>query len=269
LTGSPAVLTGPRAARKRVEPPPPAIFAVDIGNSTLKMALMGDTDPPLSFSVDWTNFPGDIRQFLSEVNLRVSGTTLSCGICSVVPSRNQSIANLVRHYLDVAPVFLTTDSEYSFVNGYEPPWSVGVDRLCAVEGALAAHEPPLAVFSFGTALAVTLVSQDRVLIGGWIATGFRTGFRALQEYAELLRNTPLETPVPEVARNTSSAISNGLYLLLRGGISEMKAMARSALGNDCLFLATGGESDLFADLFTERDDDLVLKGIARVLTRLS
>jgi type III pantothenate kinase len=267
LSESAAVLTGPRAARKRAPRRPPSLFVVDIGNSALKMALFAPDDPPFSFALEWGAFPGDIRAFLGEIPHRARDD-LSCGICSVVPSRNDAIASLIRHYLEVTPVFLTSDSDYSFVNGYETPWTVGVDRLCAVEGALADHEPPLAVFAFGTALAVTLVSQDRVLTGGWIATGFHTGFRALQEYAELLRNTPLESPVPEIARNTPSAVSNGLYLLMRGGILEIKSLARASIGDDCAFLATGGEAALFRDLFHECDEDLVLKGIARVLSRL-
>lgn len=267
MTGSTGLLTGPRAARKKIPPQHHSDFVVDIGNSVLKAALFSPDAPPLRYAVEWEAFPADIRDYLYQVRERAS-RDLACGICSVVPSRNEAIANLIRHYLEIQPVFLAVDSEYSFVNGYETPWSVGVDRLCGVEGALGEHEPPLAVFAFGTALAVTLVNRDRVLVGGWIATGFHTGFRALQEYAELLRNTPMEPPADEVGRNTPSAISNGLYLLLRGGIQEMIARARGALGEDCIFIATGGESALFGDLFQFCDDDLVLKGIARVLARM-
>lgn len=260
------VLAGPEVVRKKTPRIPASLFVVDIGNSVLKTALLSPDAPPLRFSVEWELFPANIRDYLGEVRRRAD-PKLACGICSVVPSRNHAIASLVHHYLGVEPTFLTTDSDYSFVNGCETPWTVGVDRLCAVEGALGEHDPPLAIFAFGTALAVTLVSSDRVLVGGWITPGYHTGFRALQQYAELLRDTPMEKPVAEIGQNTPAAVNNGLYLLLRGGISQMIEHARKVLGGHCAILATGGESALFEDLFHECDDDLILKGIARILAR--
>jgi pantothenate kinase type III len=132
----------------------------------------------------------------------------------------------------------------------------GPDRLAQASAAWSRVKGPCVVVSMGTALTIDIVNGRGEFQGGLIAPGLRMMARALHEQTE---NLPEVKPVRKrsaLGRHTGAAIQCGISLAAEGLIRTALVHPRGPV------FGTGGDADLFRDLFDEIVPTLALEGIA-------
>jgi type III pantothenate kinase len=169
---------------------------------------------------------------------------------------------------------------------YNPPESVGIDRLINASAAASKYGTPVVVCSFGTATVIDVVSREREFLGGIIAPGVKTMAAALRENTAQLRVVEIEQPPSLIGNSTEAAILSGIvngHIAMAEGLLEritgtrtppsaMSAKretpsAASGVADGGVrvpkVIATGGFANLIAskiDAVTKIDENLTLDG---------
>lgn len=145
------------------------------------------------------------------------------------------------------------------------PEQLGADRLANVAGALTLAEPPILIVDAGTATTFCLVDGRRAYVGGAIAPGLDTSWRALQARAAKLFAVDLVRPGRAVGNTTETQIRSGVligYEALIEGLAD-RLLADAGFEGATLF-ATGGCSRLVSLSPRFRlEYDLTLLGLLR------
>lgn len=234
-------------------------LAVDVGNSRVKVACVeADAVGPRRLIATHAT-DEEVSDLLGGIGIELS--TTPCGVCSVVLDVAARWERAYRSRGGRTVFHVNSRCRFSFTNLYEPPEAIGPDRLAACEAALQLYRAPLAVFSFGTALAVTVVDTDRRLRGGFIYPGFGLSFDALASHGALLKGVPRGTPGEEIGVSSAENISRGIYNGFLGVIGQFQRTIERQIGGRVFWVATGGDASTFADRFDAVHEDLVLVGI--------
>ncbi len=204
-----------------------------------------------------------LRQFLQSANIDVR-TVDSVAISSVVPELTAAYALMTRHRLKLAPLVITWEKVHRLRIDYDPPSSVGADRLCGAVAAFEKYGGPLVVVDLGTATVFDVVSADGVYRGGLIAPGLITAIESLHRTAALLPRVELVAPAEVVGRTTQSAIQSGVFFGAVDMIEGIIARIAATLDGHLTVVATGGFSDILkphCPSIHAVEPDLVLEGI--------
>ncbi|MEB3220518.1 MAG: type III pantothenate kinase [Candidatus Sericytochromatia bacterium] len=191
------------------------------------------------------------------------------GIVSVVPEVSHALAARWRlagctvHALDVA-------SPHGLTVAYDPPGSLGPDRLMNAV-ALWASQGPGIVIDLGTATTLTLVDPAGRVRGGAILPGLTTARDALWRRTALLPEVPVDLPPAALGSSTLTAIQAGVVLGHVGAVRHLVARMRAEVDGAEALLLTGGWGALLAPELPEAGwcPDLGLAGACLVLARLT
>lgn len=189
---------------------------------------------------------------------------------SVVPHMNHVIDRFCEQWMQVRCRFLESPESVGVAVQYDPPTSVGPDRLANVLGCLSRYEPPMIVVDCGTATTFDVIDPDGKFIGGAIMPGLSLSAKALFEHAPRLHPVELIPPESVVAQNTIHALQSGLMYGYAGAIDGMIARMRAELGFECKVIATGGIGGLLiglCDALDEYDPSLTLDGLVEAARR--
>ena len=150
---------------------------------------------------------------------------------------------------------------------YNPPESLGADRLLGALAAARRHGAPVLTADCGTATTLNVVATGGVFVGGTIGCGLSTQRDALAHEAALLPALDLEPPTAVLGRDTLACLRSGLVLAHAGMISWLAQRLRAEANlPGAPLVATGGHAPLLAralpGLFAEVDPHLVLHGLA-------
>jgi len=182
-------------------------------------------------------------------------------LSSVVPSATPRWKKWLQKITGCSPLLITSRLPYIFQICYDPPESVGSDRLVACEAAVRLYGVPVAVFSFGTALAISAVDRNYRFIGGFLFPGYSLASRALSTSTALLKKIPPQPPSEPPGSSTPAGISSGLYQGFVGVILRYQALLKHHLGEEVRWVATGGDASPFAPLFPFTNEYLTLLGM--------
>jgi len=218
------------------------LLAIDAGNSYIKLALF---DGPTL--VKYGRHPNgtDVRQsFLADVDAAVIG--------SVVPASTPALINMVRSLYNVDAYVPTSKDPAGIDVDYDPPGTLGIDRLAdAVAAAHIAGAPVIAV-DMGTATTFNVVSHSLPFregagvgrprfIGGAIAPGVGVLSEVLSSRAAQLPPVEMSRPPSVIAGNSIHALQSGLFYGYASMVDGMVRRLQAELGVDsCPVIATGG-----------------------------
>ena len=248
------------------------LLAVDVGNTHTTLGLFDGSDLRERWQIAtrvartadelWVM----ILQFLRNGELDSLKLT-AVSIASVVPELTFAYSRMSAERFGIRPLIITADCVRSMRVDYDPPSSVGADRLCGAVAAFSKYGAPLVVVDVGTATVFDVVSADGVYRGGIIAPGLQTGIEALHGKAALLPRVETVFPPSVVGRNTEEAIQSGvLYgaVVMIDGILER---IERELGSPTTVVATGGFAEILQPHCRRMEiiePNLVLEGIRLV-----
>jgi type III pantothenate kinase len=262
------------------------VVAVDIGNTRIKLGQFhGDLSiaslpvPAQTLELPLANREGDFKsaQLATWCESNVSRDA-SWWISSVhggardrfVEIARRQATQLERNWLlhSIANQDVPLRIEVDF------PERVGTDRLMAALAAnrLRQTERAAIVIDLGTAIKVDVVTRDGAFAGGAILPGLAMSARALEEQTDALPRVAVDrwsVPPAALGKSTEPAIAAGLFWGAVGAIRELVEQYSTDFGPSPDVFASGGASQLVADVLKERHGlaivhvpHLVLAGIA-------
>ena len=252
--------------------PPLPLIAVDIGNSSTKLALFSRVTADLP-QPDWvrslepaTEIPSNLAELFPP--------TATWSIASVQRDSQRRLADWLQQRRPRDTQHVLTHRDLPLTIRVEHPERVGIDRLAAAVAANTLRDPsrPAVVVCAGSAVTVNLIAEDGGFEGGAILPGFRMGATALAS-ADLLPDVLLSPhePPPVLGKNTEAAIRSGLFWGAVGAVREI--VERYAEGHRRLqVFVTGGDLQRLAPLVSADAlfvPNLVLAGVAVTALRES
>lgn len=234
-------------------------LVIDIGNTMAKLAAFKG-DELLEVAYTDNNRLSDLSKFAARHPFRQAIYS------TVVNLSDEALEEIAR--LPFPCRKLTAETPVPVVNCYDTPETLGTDRIAAVIGA-ASVKPgvPLLVIDAGTCITYEFLDADGRYQGGNISPGLEMRLKALNHFTSRLPLVPLQGPLPDVGKDTKTAIrlgvSKGVQYEIEGYIEDFRKKYPRLLvfltGGDDFSFDTNIKNLIFADRF------LVLKGLNCIL----
>jgi type III pantothenate kinase len=240
------------------------LLAIDIGNSLIKFGVFDE-----DHLVDKFTIPTKRDYRPDEIHLeRLKPFEIDTVIVgSVVPELIKVVGKASETQFNVTPTFIDDSTDFGLKINYDPPESVGIDRLINASAASKKYGTPVIVCSFGTATVIDAVNKDKAFLGGIIAPGVKTMAAALRENAAQLPAVEIKEPDTLIGNSTESAIQSGIvngHIAMAEGLIQKIISEFGTRDSKLKVVATGGFAKLIAsriDAISEIDENLTLDGL--------
>lgn len=260
---------------------PPALVAVDIGNTRMKFGLFGpesaaDALPTPQAERHLETSAGDFAELESWLAPR-GAQQVRWFIGSVNRPAATRLVDWLRDRAAPDGITLLSAGDLPLSVELEHPDRVGIDRLLAAVAAAGIRpaDTPQVIVCLGSAITVNLVSREGVFLGGAILPGISMSARAMHDYTDLLPHLPmheLAEPPASVGEDTVSAMRSGLFWGAIGGVRELISRYQLHAGGQAHVVLTGGAAPSVAPLLSHTASHvphLVLSGIAVAARRMA
>lgn len=214
------------------------ILAVDIGNTRIKAAVFENNTLLEPFVFEKKELEKNIQTILKK-HQSISHLVIS----SVSDIEKQAFAHL-KSLVDIN--YISHKDKFPFVNCYETPQTLGIDRMVLAAGAtLRFPGKNRLVIDAGTCVTYDFIDENNNYLGGAISPGLRLRYEALHNFTAKLPLLTLEKPKNFVAKSTSesihSGVVNGLVCEIDGFIAQYKEQY-----SNFIIILTGGDSEFLA-----------------------
>lgn len=251
------------------------LLAVDIGNTNIVLgAYRGDVLHSFwRISTDRRRTADEyamlLRDLLSSRGLQPSDVSAMV-LASGVPPVLAAFEEVARDHWSIEPIPASQGLDLGIPIDYNPPQSVGIDRLVNAVAVLTLYRCPAVIVDFGTATTLDALNGDGVYIGGAIAPGIIIGSEALFERTSLLPRIQLAAPPQAIGRSTVESMQSGIlygYAALVDGLVER---FQAELGGGAFVVGTGGLAGVVAPhtrTVEVVNEELTLHGLRLVYER--
>jgi type III pantothenate kinase len=229
------------------------LLAVDVGNTNVVLGVYQGAGAEARLIGDWrirtdrertTDEHGMLVKDLLEHNGIALHQVHHVAISSVVPTMNETLADLSRRYFGTEPFVVSKETDTGISIHYQPASDVGADRICNAVGAFARYGGPVIVVDFGTATTFDAIASNGDYLGGAIMPGIGISMDALFRNAARLYRVELVAPPKAVGTTTSHAMQSGLVFGFAGQTDAMVDRFRKEIGETARVIATGGLAEL-------------------------
>lgn len=251
---------------------PSNLLVIDVGNSNIVLGVYRDDELAHSWRLATARERTSdeygilIRQLMGDVGGPLEGAIVS----SVVPPINAAIADTVRNYFHVDPLFVEPGVKTGVAIHVDNPQEVGADRIVNCVAAHHAWGGPTVIVDFGTATTFDVVTADAKYIGGVISPGLNISAEALFARAARLPRVDIRRPSHVIGTNTVVNMQSGIYFGYLGLVDGILTRMKQELPDVKRVIATGGLASLFTDEsehIDEVDPELTLKGLKIIYDR--
>jgi len=184
---------------------------------------------------------------------------------SVNPSFNSAIEKMVLDAAGQHVQWVGREIDAPIDVRTQEPQRTGIDRVLNVAAAYEQIGAACVVVDAGTAVTVDCCNDQGAFIGGAITPGVNMMLDALAEKTAGVGRVTFEVPGHAVADSTQAAVSQGIYLAIRGLVKEFAELYATQLGHWPEIIATGGDAKVLFEgweLIHAVSPDLGLFGIA-------
>ena len=250
------------------------IFAVDIGNTNIKIGLFSEKGKltnsfKMSTDVKRTSdeYVALLLQLLTHNKIDVNVVTGAI-VSSVIPQLDYTFTNVIQYVFGVKPLIVGVGVKTGLAIRYENPRELGSDRIITCVAAEKQYGSPFILVDFGTATTFNVVNDKKEFVGGAITLGLKATMESLAHCTAKLPSVELDTPSKVTAQSTKKAIQSGVIYGAVGQVKYMVERIKSETGlADAKVIATGGMSALIygvEPLFDHIDRELSLKGLYEI-----
>ena len=288
--------------RKSVERMIDMLLSVDIGNSSISFGVFSATNADSlgvemvhSFQIATRAITADeyailICDFLRIKHLVPSSSSvfydpsytdmgypsIDCAaVASVVPSLTETLCNAVAMITGEKPFIIASGIRTGLGIRIKNPTQLGADIVANAVCAAAMFEAPILVLDVGTATTLTVIDEDRNILGTVIMPGLAVSLAALSGSAAQLSEIPLTAPGTLIGRDSAesvqSGVVNGHAIMIDGFIRRIREQYPELTTNKKFSLvSTGGLSSVVLPHMRNKFTDyptLTLSGIAHLYFR--
>jgi type III pantothenate kinase len=232
---------------------PKSDLLIDIGNSRIKYAWVGNNDNALIVQV--ATDTNEILEMVKEANTlwlaTVGQSETSQAILSVSPPSSTELIN-------------TRSSAFGLQCAYANPSTLGVDRWLGMLAVREITQLPFALISLGTATTVDFVSGNQHQ-GGWIAPGFSLMRDSIVQRTDKVftnNHFPVELAL---GKSTEECVNMGCLASLKGLMQSV--VEQISEHSNYVIYVTGGGASLVEPAFNQRLeflDNPVILGLNRL-----
>jgi type III pantothenate kinase len=230
------------------------IIAIDIGNSTITIALFVDDNERFIESIDgnddqaktkiadlltssWEEIP-----FVEHAKVKKRNGVIV--VTSVKPEWTDLVEDICKQHLGEKIHIIGKDVPLPIDTAVDDSMAVGTDRLAAAAAAFAVVEDAVVIADFGTAVTIDLVDENGVFMGGIIYPGFEITAAALQQGTVALPKVKVTRPKGSYGANTEEAINCGIYYAAIGLLETVTRRYAEEIGKWPQTIVTGGAANV-------------------------
>jgi type III pantothenate kinase len=247
------------------------LLAIDIGNTNVKFGLWHNDRWQHTWRARTVpdKMPDEyailLRSFLSSADLgykAITGVVLS----SVVPPLTEPFVELVRRYMNLDALVVTSKTKTGVRVAIDQPEQAGADRIADTAAVMALYGGPAIVIDFGTATTFNIVTAEGAYGGGAIAPGIAIAHDALVSRAARLHKVDLLPPPSPIGSNTIHSMQSGIFWGYVGLVEGLVKRIKAAMNEEqpIKVIATGGLAPLFkqhTDVIDRIAPELTLDGL--------
>lgn len=218
------------------------ILVLDIGNSRIKCGSF--SDDKLISSANFTS----IEQAASFI---MANDFAHCCITSVSSSLTQQLTETVKKKIGIDPIIISSNSITKVKINYSTPHTLGIDRICSVEGALFINDHKdnpkkseyIVTMDFGTATTINILQLPAIFLGGTISPGIKLMFDSLHSNTAQLPLLTVDDYESMIGKSTSASIASGVINSTIGLLGRIINHLKSDYRADEVYLfLTGGNA---------------------------
>jgi type III pantothenate kinase len=227
------------------------LLAIDIGNTSITLGVYEEEEliHRWRISTNTHRMPDEyglqMTHLFNNEGLALSDITGIC-LASVVPPLTSTFLEACHEYLDQEPLVIDAGVKTGVKILYEPPRSVGADRIVDAAAVQHLYGGPACVVDFGTGTTFNAISDEGDYLGGAIAPGIGIAAEALFQRAAKLPPVDLNTPPSVIGKNTPHAMQSGMIFGYVGLVEGMVNRFKKELGPEMKVIATGGYTEIIA-----------------------
>lgn len=235
-------------------------LVIDVGNTLVKIGIFDDGKLELKKTCVKNDFLRVIAE-ISEAFPAISNTI----VASVGNFTEQQISKLQKRF-DVS--FLDHQTKVPFINKYETPHTLGVDRIALISAAVGQYTGKnILVIDAGTCITYDFLSSENEYMGGAISPGISLRYKSLHKFTEKLPLLDANNPKLLIGNGTTasmhSGVINGVLYEIDGFIDAYKKKYNNLTviltGGDAHFLRESIKNDIFAN------SNFLLEGLNHIL----
>ena len=220
------------------------LLAIDIGNTRIKAAVFEDNTvlKSMVFADSLQQNVFDLLQEFPSISDIVVSSVGSDSISFPLPS-------------NVRLQIISHESNFPFINLYETPKTLGIDRMVMAAGAVMQYpNTNRLVIGAGTCITYDFIDLADNYYGGAISPGITLRYKALHDYTANLPMLSLQDPEDFIGQTTAesihSGIINGIVHEIDGFIADYANRYSNftiiLTGGDAVFLAKRLKNTIFA-----------------------
>lgn len=253
------------------------ILTIDIGNTNTTFGVFEGDDLVekwrLSTVRDRTSDEIGIlsRQFFSTAEINYTNIS-AIVISSVVPQLRFAFQKMSEKYFGLSAIFVQHNFDFGFKINYDPPSSVGIDRLVAAFAAVEKYGKPCIVCDFGTATTIDAVNSKSEYLGGIIAPGMNVLADALFQRTAQLPKVEIKKNVTIFGNSTIGSMQAGIYFGYIGLVENILVKMIEELNETPQIIATGGLASIISENsagINITDDNLILEGLRLIYGKIN
>ena len=224
------------------------ILTIDIGNTRIKCAVFENNNLVELFIFRDEELRKEILKILKRYP---EITTL---VAASVGKIEKSAFTFIENQLKVE--WIDHESPFPFINEYETPSTLGIDRMILAAGAvLQFPNQNRLIIDAGTCITYDFVDQHNIYKGGAISLGLSLRYKALHHFTAKLPLIDTNYPETYIGNSTSesihSGVVNGLLFEIDGFLNKYEAdyskFTIILTGGDTVFLAKRLKNTIFAN----------------------
>ena len=235
-------------------------IVIDVGNSRVKLAIFNKLEMVYNEVVS-------VKKIASTVNDLIKKYKCSNGIISSVGNLKKSQLKEIQQEINL--IELSIETRTPFINKYETPKTLGVDRIALVVAAVENfNKSNVLIIDAGTCITYDYVNAKKEYFGGAISPGIKMRFNALHKFTNGLPLLKLQKDINLTGKTTNESIQSGVTI---GVISEIDSFINKyreknadltvvLTGGDVKFLAKRLKNTIFAN------PNFLLEGLNHILT---
>ncbi|WP_347373134.1 type III pantothenate kinase [Aequorivita sp. Q41] len=235
-------------------------LVIDVGNTLVKLGVYDSEALKLKktcIKKDFLNTLAEISETFPEIN--------KCIVSSVANFTDHQLSKLQQRY-DV--LFLDHQTKVPFINKYETPHTLGIDRIALVSAAASNYASKnVLIIDAGTCITYDFLNSDTEYLGGAISPGVSMRYKSLHTFTEKLplleTNTPKHLIGDSTATSIHSGVINGVLYEIDRFIEQYKKkydnLTVILTGGDSHFLRDSIKNDIFAN------SNFLLEGLNHIL----
>ena len=214
------------------------VLVIDVGNSFVKCAVF-ERDILIERQVCENNDTINFFYFFLKKYPKITN-----GIVSSVGKLEKSTIKYLKEHIAIIEV--SHEISFPFVNNYETPKTLGVDRMVLVTGAVLLYpNVNRLVIDAGTCVTYDFVDKKDVYFGGSISPGLTLRYKSLNTYTANLPLLSKKEVDSLTGTSTETAIHTGV---VKGIVYEVDGFISQYLEKyeDLTIILTGGDADFLA-----------------------